>query len=257
MGREFAKTVCVKEKRTCTTCLPFRRGKCLNTKQQAASTTPAQPATSDQNLPTQITAADVISSGSTTASSDMDTLPPATPSTAPQIGISSSNAHPPSPAAPTQFLLPDYPSVMPPSFTWGSVSGTNFSSLLDSVYNEVIHWRRNCFSVPFGKAGRGFVNELSRLYLAYGSASALESVALKATIVLPILLLQKPNRTSKTKEHIACLARRLPLWSSGELMELVREGRALQQRLPKGPDTRYDSTKLARSFSQTDVCREV
>ena len=114
----------------------------------------------------------------------------------------------------------------------------------------MIHWRRNCFSVPFGKAGRGFVNELSRLYLAYGSASALESVALKATIVLPILLLQKPNRKSKTKEHIACLERRLPLWSSGELMELVREGRALQQRLPKGPDTRYDSTKLARSFSK-------
>ena len=86
------------------------------------------------------------------------------------------------------------------------------------------------------------MNELSRLYLAYGSASALESVALKATIVLPILLLQKPGKTSKTKEHIAC---RLSLWSSGELME----GRALQQRLPREADARYDSTKMARSFS--------
>ena len=93
------------------------------------------------------------------------------------------------------------------------------------------------------------MNELSRLYLAYGSASALESVALQATIVLPILLLQKPSKTSKTKEHIACLERRLSLWSSGELMELVTEGRALQQRLPRGADARYNSTKLARSFS--------
>ena len=87
------------------------------------------------------------------------------------------------------------------------------------------------------------MNELSRLYLAYGSASALESVALKATIVLPILLLQKPSKTS-TKGHIACLEKRLSLWSNGELMELVKEGRALQQRLPP-----RGAPKLARSFS--------
>ena len=100
------------------------------------------------------------------------------------------------------------------------------------------------------------MNELSRLYLAYGSASALELVALKATIVLPILLLQKPSKTSKSKEHIACLERRLSLWLSGELMELVREGRALQQRLSRGPDARYDSTKLARSFSNLMFARK-
>ena len=73
--------------------------------------------------------------------------------------------------------------------------------LLDTVYTKVVHWRRNCFSVPFCKAGKDFVKELSRLYLAYGSASALESVALKATIVLPILLLQKPSKRSKTKSN--------------------------------------------------------
>ena len=92
------------------------------------------------------------------------------------------------------------------------------------------------------------MRELSKLYATYGSASALELVALKAAILLPILLLQKPNRTSKTKQHITLLERRLGLWSNGDLDELVREGRTIQQRLPKNGPTKANSN-LARSFS--------
>ena len=113
-------------------------------------------------------------------------------------------------------------------------------------YAEVVHWMRNCFTVPFGKAGKDFVRELSKLYLAYGSASALESVALKAAIVLPILLLQKPSRASKTKYHITHLERRW--WSNGDLAELVREGTVIQQGLPKNRSTK-DNSNLAFSFS--------
>lgn len=125
-----------------------------------------------------------------------------------------------------------------PTFVWGKLSGPDFANSLQAIYAEVVHWRRNCFSVPFGKAGKDFVKELSKLYSAYGSASALESIALMAAIVLPILLLQKPSRTSKTKQHIALLARRFGLWSNGDLDELVREGRAIQQRLPKNSSTK-------------------
>ena len=56
---------------------------------------------------------------------------------------------------------------------------TDFAMLLDTTYNEVIHWRCNCFSVHIGKTGREIVSELARLYQAFESASALESVALK------------------------------------------------------------------------------
>ena len=120
-----------------------------------------------------------------------------------------------------------------PTFLWGKLTGSDFANSLDATYTEVVHWRRNCFSVPYGKAGKEFVRELSRLYLAYGCASALESVALEATIVLPILLLQKPSRISRTKQHIVLLERRLGLWSNDDLDELVREGRVIQQRMPK------------------------
>ena len=39
---------------------------------------------------------------------------------------------------------------------------------------------------------------------------------------LPALLLQKPH--TKSKEHIACLKRRLSLWDNGNIVELVKEG---------------------------------
>ena len=92
------------------------------------------------------------------------------------------------------------------------------------------------------------MHELSRLFLAFASASSMESIALRAAIVLPILLLQKPHCKSKAKEHTTCLERRLRVWKEGDLNNLVPEGRAIQSRLPK-----YNSPmakqKLSRSFS--------
>ena len=104
------------------------------------------------------------------------------------------------------------------------------------------------FTVPFGKAGREFVGELSKLYHAFASASALESIALKAATVFPILLLQKPRRASKAKEHAACLERRLRSWNEGNLNDLIQEGRAIQRRIPKLSSSKQ-TANIARSFA--------
>ena len=145
-------------------------------------------------------------------------------------------------------MLPEYPPMSSPTFTWGNFSDPEFATLLDTTYAEVVHWRHNCFSVPFGKVGRDFLSGLLRFYLAYGSASALEAVSLKAAIVLCILLLQKPSKRSKTKDHIKCFERRSASWSNGDLEELVREGRTIQHRLPINGSVR-PKTNLARSFA--------
>ena len=39
-------------------------------------------------------------------------------------------------------------------FVWGDVDGNSFTSLLDQVYNEIVHWRRNIFSLPTGRSGK-------------------------------------------------------------------------------------------------------
>ena len=68
------------------------------------------------------------------------------------------------------------------------------------AYDEAIHWRRNLFSVPVGRAGTQFVNELARLFQSFADGSALEGVALKAAMLLPILLFQKPHFKSRSRE---------------------------------------------------------
>ena len=79
--------------------------------------------------------------------------------------------------------------------------------------------------VPLGSVGKSFVAELARLYDAFASGSALESVALRAAIVLPILVLKIPHSRSKVKEPVACLERRLKAWRDGAPAVLVkREG---------------------------------
>ena len=108
-----------------------------------------------------------------------------------------------------------------------------FTHLITCCYNEVVHWKRNLFKIPSGKAGIAYIKETSRLIRAYADSSALEAVALKAAMVMPHLLLQKSHRTSKTKDHIAQLHRRLKTWTGGDINQLL-EGRTIQKQLPQG-----------------------
>ena len=48
-------------------------------------------------------------------------------------------------------------------------------------------------------------------------------------MIMPNLLLQKPSKTSKSKEHQLSLVRRLDLWQNGEFEELLFEGETIQK----------------------------
>ena len=89
-------------------------------------------------------------------------------------------------------------------FTWGpdEVSAEQF---INTASAEVVHWKRNIFSVPSGRVGKAFVNELAWLFRSYADGSALECIALTAAMASPTLLLQKPTPKSKAREHSVCL----------------------------------------------------
>ncbi len=90
--------------------------------------------------------------------------------------------------------LPPSDPVSDPVFELGNLDTTAFMIRLDAAYDKCIHWKRNCFKLPSGnRYGKAFVAELARLYGAFASSSALESVALKAVTTFPILVLQKPH----------------------------------------------------------------
>ena len=93
----------------------------------------------------------------------------------------------------------------------------------------------------------GFVTELARLYQAYADGSSLESVAMKACTVAPILLLQKPSRTSKSEDHVNHLQWRLDLWHKGEILSLICEGKCIQNHLHRST-RQTDDEAISRTF---------
>ena len=63
----------------------------------------------------------------------------------------------------------------------------------------------------------------------------MEEMALKAAMVLPALVLQKPFSASKSKDHTSCLERRMKKWEDGHLIQLFHEAQSIQARLTVSP----------------------
>ena len=69
----------------------------------------------------------------------------------------------------------------------------------------------------------------------FNSSSATKSAAVTAMVmIMPPLLLQKPSRNSKAKDHKVYLEKRLTLWKEGKIQELIRECRVIQRKLTQG-----------------------
>ena len=64
----------------------------------------------------------------------------------------------------------------------------------------------------------------------------LKDIAFKAIMVMPSLLLQKPSRKLKSKDHSKLLENRMKLWHVGEIMELLKEAEA-DLRVSNAPST--------------------
>ena len=69
-----------------------------------------------------------------------------------------------------------------------------FTSLIAAIMYVIVHWRRIFSKVSSGKARKDFIRELTRMFRAYADSSAIESVALKAAMAMPALLLQKTSK---------------------------------------------------------------
>ena len=109
----------------------------------------------------------------------------------------------------------------------GEFDGPDFVHIVNTAYAESVHWRRSIFAVPSSKGGKNFVLELSRLICAYADLCALESIALKAAMLMPQLLLQKPHPGSKACDHASSLDHRLTVWKKGDIDRLMREAHTI------------------------------
>ena len=79
------------------------------------------------------------------------------------------------------------------------------------------------FYLPSGPTGKTFIRELTRLIESWTNNTEICDIALKALMVMPALLLQKPTRKSTAKQHKEYLKKRLDLWSSGTLKNFLKK----------------------------------
>ena len=96
---------------------------------------------------------------------------------------------------------------------------------------------------------------------AYATGSALECVAMKAIMIVPVLLLQRPHHRSKNDDNISHLNRRLCLWNKGDIDGLVSKGRVLQRVLSSSKPSRMGKSflkdNIAQKFSNLMMCGRV
>ena len=123
---------------------------------------------------------------------------------------------------------------------WGNLSGDALVRKLNETYDTVKQWKRNIFKLPSGAAGKAFLRELTNIVNHFNTPTPLEPVAMKLIMIFCPLMLQKPFRTSKTRDHTQHLAENLKMWEAGNLAGLLRKGTAIQKRLVNSKQKKED-----------------
>ena len=94
---------------------------------------------------------------------------------------------------------------------WHNISGKEFFDFVNRLYDNIIHWRKNLFKLSAGKASRIFIKEFIIWLDHYNRSTPFKSTPLKYLMTFPCLLLQKPSRNSKAKDHSKAIEDRLKL----------------------------------------------
>ena len=132
-------------------------------------------------------------------------------------------------------------------YVWGNYNSNVFEENLNNAYERIVHWKKNVFLLPSGKSGKEFIDEMTRLVVEWNNDSPLKLISLKALMVMPNLLLQKPSKSSKAKDHQLALERRLALWKNGDIVELILEAETIQNQL-KFTGGKKTIAEISKSF---------
>ena len=88
-------------------------------------------------------------------------------------------------------------------YIWDNHTEQDLEQIVSAIYNEIVYFVSN-------------------------DSSELRTCSLKALMIMPALLLQKPSYKSKSKQHSACLSRHLKQWIKGDFDSLVFEAGTIQ-----------------------------
>jgi len=153
---------------------------------------------------------------------------------------------------PTKTLIANLPAYAPTSITptgsYNGISGEDFVTKINQIYDNMVRWRKNLFQVPSGLHGKSFIKLKTDWLKCFNNNTDFQGIALKVFMILPSLLLQKPSKTSKAKDHTKCLGERLKLWNEGKLDTLMKECQIIQRKIKTSKNR--SSEDVSRIFSR-------
>ena len=127
---------------------------------------------------------------------------------------------------------------------WGQYEGeAEINAKIKSIYDQILDWKKNIFSLPRGKCGVDFIKELTRLINLFVRKTGWERLALSLVHIFIPIMLQKPSAKSKPREHSKYLSSRLDRWKNGELKSLMAEVTEIQKRLQNKPKPKKEETR--------------
>ena len=113
----------------------------------------------------------------------------------------------------TYESLPNTPTV-----SNNNLDGRSVAELIDKAYNKIVKSRKSLILVPTGNEEKEIISEPTYCLEQLNQNTIFKGISMKIFIVLPSLLLQKPSATSKTKDQIDNLTKRLTSWKKRKLM---------------------------------------
>ena len=102
---------------------------------------------------------------------------------------------------------------------------------MKEIYDQIVFWKTNVFTIPTGRVGKLFISEMSGLIDSWCNKDTNHQASFVALMVMPTLLLQKPVGKPQAKDIKEHLESRLGLWKENKFGELFRECQTIQKRL--------------------------
>ena len=98
------------------------------------------------------------------------------------------------------------------------------------MYECIVFWKKNMIFASNRCSYKKYIIETTKLMNGWTKNSPFKHIAFTAIHVMSSLL-QKPSKTSKAKDHLKALEKRIDLWIRGNIDELLFEGETIQSYL--------------------------
>ena len=117
------------------------------------------------------------------------------------------------------------------------------------MHNTVSRCRKSLLLLPPRSTVKRFIEEIKKLMNIWTFRSEQDTISMKVLMAFPTLLLQKTSFTSKFKDNVQTLKRRLNQLKDVQIEKLLVEGKTIQERLVKDSAKNQSSDRKRNLFA--------